>query len=767
MEKSYVLVDNMSKFKDMIAHVKDKEIIAFDIETNSLNSRTGKIIGFSVSAEVGQGYYLPTMILSNGELVDYKIEDILSHDLAKKYLSFLIGKKIIAHNFAFDGPFVKNFYGVDLLSSLYADTLLLVHTVQEEGAGFGSGKPFGLKELAKSIQKEIGLDIEKEANEEQIELKTSIKANGGSITSANYEIWKADLDILGKYAIADTDLTLRLYNHFIKKLYEEDLDKLFFEDEVMPLYKEVTIPMEQKGVKLDMELISKTNLEIQETMKRYLDEVTNQLMSKQETKLWVIVKATDSFPFTNKGPWINRYMNTLGVEFPKSEKTGKFNLNEANIRSMPDGDLKEFLVTGDQKYLDSTLATKISLEMWKEHNDGLYFNIQSKDQLGEIAFGALGIKPLSQTKKGKPQFDDDLIQSIADKHEWAKNLRIYNRLLKIKSTYVDRFLERSENGRYYAYYKQHATVSGRYGSDMQQLPRPKEEGEDDPIVLRYNNRVREFFIPEHTNVFIDCDYESLEPKVFSHVSGDEGLKDIFRNNWDFYSTIAIKTEKLNEYSADKKASNFLKKVAPQLRNKAKAYSLGIPYGMGAYALGKNIGVSTKEAKVLVDGYLNGFPELKKWMEDSKDFTKSQGSIKNQLGRIRHLPKVKAIYDKVGDGMLDYNFVKQLEREHGVDAIKSVKRDYINGINNCMNFQIQSLAASIVNRSAIAINREFKNRGINGWVCAQIHDQLLMEVEDSRSDEAKAIVQEKMENTVKISIDLVAVPQITKNFKDGH
>jgi len=145
MEKSYVLVDNMSKFKDMIAHVKDKEIISFDIETNSLNTRTGKIIGFSVSAEVGQGYYLPTMVLSNGELVDYKIEDILSHDLAKKYLSFLIGKKIIAHNFAFDGPFVKNFYGVDLLSSLYADTLLLVHTVQEEGAGFGSGKPFGLK----------------------------------------------------------------------------------------------------------------------------------------------------------------------------------------------------------------------------------------------------------------------------------------------------------------------------------------------------------------------------------------------------------------------------------------------------------------------------------------------------------------------------------------------------------------------------------------------------------------------------------------------
>lgn len=766
-EKSYVLVDDTSKFKAMIQHVIDKEIIAFDIETNSLNSRTGKIIGFSVSAEVGQGYYLPTMVLSNGELVDNEIEGLSCHDLAKKYLTFLIGKKIIAHNFAFDGPFVKNFYGVDLLSSLHADTLLLVHTVQEEGAGFGSGKPFGLKELAKSIQKEIGLDVDKEANEEQLELKSSIKANGGSITKDNYEIWKANLEILAKYAIADTDLTLRLYNYFIAKLYEEKLDKLFFEDEVMPLYKEVTIPMEQKGVRLDMELISKTNLEIQETMKMYLDNVTNELMSKQETKLWVVIKATETFPFNHKGAWVNRYLNALNVEFPKSEKTGKFNLNEANIRSMPDGDLKEFLVTGDQKYLDSTVATKVSLDMWKEHNDGLYFNIQSKDQMGEIAFGALGIKPLSQTKKGKPQFDDDLIQSIADKHEWAKNLRIYNRLLKIKSTYVERFLEREENGRYYFYYKQHGTVSGRYGSDAQQLPRPKEEGDDDPIVVEYTNRVRAFFIHDEGNIFIDNDYESLEPHVFAHVSGDDGLKDIFRNNWDFYSTIAIKTEKLNEYSPDKKAENYLRKLAPKVRNKAKAYALGIPYGMGAYALGKNLDISTKDAKVLVEGYLNGFPELRNWMEESAKFVKENGYIQTQVGRIRHLPRVKQIYDRVGDGMLDYNYVKQLEREHGVEAIKSVKRDFVNGVNNSRNVQIQGLASSIVNRAAIAINRKFKEAGINGWVCAQIHDQIICEVENGKSEECAKIVQDCMENTTKLSIALKAPPAIAHNWRDGH
>ena len=767
MNKSYVLVDTLDKLKDMISHIKDKEIVAFDIETNSLNPRKGKIIGFSVSAEVGYGYYLPTMVYKNEELVDNIIENVDAHTLAKKYLELLRNKKLIAYNAAFDCPFIKNFYGVDLLQSLYADVMLLVHTVQEEGAGFSAGKPFALKEVAKMVQKEIGLDIEKEANEEQIELKTSIKANGGSITSSNYEIWKADLNILGKYAAADTDLTLRLYNHFITKLYEEGLDRLFFEEEVMPLYREVTIPMEQKGVKLDLDLISKTNQELVEEMKKQSDAITKELMSKESVKLWVIVKATDTFPYTNKGAWMNRYMNSIGAEFPKSEKTGKFNLNEANIRSMPDGDLKEYIITGDQKYLDSTAATKVSLEMWKEQNNGTYFNIQSKDQMGEIAFGALGIKPFSFTKTGKPQFDDDLIQSIADKHEWARLLRIYNRLLKIKSTYAERFFENHEDGRYYFYYKQHGTVSGRYGSDAQQLPRPKEEGDDDPIVVEYNNRVRAFFIHDEGNIFIDNDYESLEPHVFAHVSGDEGLKDIFRNNWDFYSTIAIKTEKLDQYSPDKKADNYLRKLAPKVRNKAKAYALGIPYGMGAYALGKNLEVSTKEAKSLVDGYLNGFPNLKKWMEDSAEFAKSNGYIRTQVGRIRHLPKVKAIYDKVGDGMLDYHFVKDLERQHGVEAIKSVKRDFVNGVNNSRNVQIQGLAASIVNRAAIAINRKFQELGIKGWVCAQIHDQIICEVEESKSKEAMEIVKDCMENTTKISILLKAPPSIAHNWRDGH
>jgi DNA polymerase I-like protein with 3'-5' exonuclease and polymerase domains len=767
MNKSYVKVDTVESLKDMIDHIKKHDLIAFDTETNSLNTRKGKIIGFSVSGEIGKGYYLPTMIFKDGILQDTFIENNLCHDLAKKLINLLIGKKLIMHNASFDCKIVQSFYGINILDSLYADTMLLVHTVKEEGASFLGGSGFGLKDIAKMVQKEIGLDVEKAANEEQINLKKSIKENGGSITRDNYEIFKADIDLLSEYASADTDLTLRIYHHFIKILYEEGLENFFFVDEVMPLYKEVTIPMEQVGVKLDLELIKSSHISITNKLQEYYDLVIKELLNIPDVRAWVIYKAQEAYPANNKGTFAQELVKHAQLDLEQSEKTGKFNINRSSVIRLPESSIKHFLLHGDPAILDKELCIKISLKLWKEDNDGRFFNIQSKDQMGEVAFGVLGIKPQSNTKTGKPQFDDDLIQSIADQYPWAKNLRIYNRLLKIKSTYMDRFLDNQEDGRYYFSYKQHGTVSGRYGSDAQQLPRPKEEGDDDPIVIEYNNLVRAFFIPDDHNIFIDCDYESLEPHTFAHVSTDEGLKDIFRNNWDFYSTIAIKTEGLHQYSADKKADNFLRKHDPKKRNTAKAYALGIPYGMGAYALGMNLGISTKEAKKLVDGYLNGFPELKKWMETSRQQAKTQGFVKTQVGRIRHLPKVKQIHENLGDALLDWNIKNQLSREYGVDSIKKLSKDYVNGLNNSCNVQIQGLAASIVNRAALAINREFKKLGIKGWVCAQIHDQLIMEVDHDRAEECAKIVQDKMENTTKLSIALKAPPAISKNWRDGH
>ena len=214
------------------------------------------------------------------------------------------------------------------------------------------------------------------------------------------------------------------------------------------------------------------------------------------------------------------------------------------------------------------------MAMWKESNDGDYINIQSKKHLGEIVFGYMGIKPKvsgANTKSGRAKFDMNMVEDLSKEYTWAENLRIYNKLLKIKSTYVDRFRDRNEDGKYYFYFKQNGTVSGRYGSDAQQLPKPLEEGEDAPIIMKYVNIVRAFLIAGKGRIVIDADYESLEPHCFASVSGDKKLQEIFDNGWDFYSYVAIQTEKLNGVSADKKADNYLKKLDPVKRNKAKVF----------------------------------------------------------------------------------------------------------------------------------------------------------------------------------------------------
>jgi DNA polymerase I-like protein with 3'-5' exonuclease and polymerase domains len=242
IEKKYYHVDSIETVNLLIEHINQSEVISYDTETTGLNVRKDQVVGWSISGDIGIGFYMPTQQWNAKaeQLEECTIGGKSAHEITKKILPMLLEKKLVMHNASFDTRITKNFYGVDLLPSLWIDTALLVHTVQEEGAGMGV---FGLKPLAISIQKEIGLNVEEAANKEQVELKESIKANGGSTTKECYEIYKADMAVLSKYAAADTDLTLRVCYHFLKVLKEEGLEKFFFEEEVMPLYKEVTVPM--------------------------------------------------------------------------------------------------------------------------------------------------------------------------------------------------------------------------------------------------------------------------------------------------------------------------------------------------------------------------------------------------------------------------------------------------------------------------------------------------------------------------------------------
>lgn len=776
-DKSYKIVRTQEDVEDLISHLQLFDTYALDTETSTLNPRKGHIVGWSVTGEVGKGYYIPTLHYNSDtdSLDELYISGKKVSDVSKKLLGMLKGKKLIFHNASFDVQYIKSYYGIDLIWDVWVDTMLLVHTVNEEGA-FGFGNPFGLKSIAQQIQSEIGLDVSTAANQEQIELKESIKKNGGSCTKENFEIYKADPDILGRYAAADVDLTLRIANHYLEILKKEGLEEFFFNEEVMPLYREVTIPMEMHGVTLDMNLLKEAKIKIEKDLEVNKQIVIKSLLDTQEGKNWIVDTALKEFPPSNKGNWAQLLSSRYSLPLPKSDKTGKYSITKINVDKLENSPVKTFLQTNNLQILDPTEVVRISVQMWKDCNEGEYINIQSKKHLGEIVFKYMGEKPKTKTTKGADQFDMDMLEVLCKKYEWAENLRVYNKLLKIKSTYIDRFLDNNDDGRYYFYFKQHGTVSGRYGSDAQQLPKPKEEDEDAPIIVQYNNMVRAFFITEPGRVFVDTDYQSLEPRVFCSITEDAGLQEIFEKDWDFYSTVAIKTEKLDEQrdkypngvSPDTKAPNFLKKLDPVKRNQAKAYSLGLAYGMGAYALGKTLNIPEKEAEILYNGYLNGFPGLKRWIETSREFVRNNGYIKNRVGRIRHLPAVKNVYDYFQDKLMDWRFRNQLFEKYDKDKVMKLYRDYKNGLNNTLNFQIQSLAASIVNRAALCINRNFRKEGIDGLVVAQIHDQLICNVNEKDKERACSIIQDCMENTTKLTgVKLIAVPEVGHNWKDTH
>lgn len=762
--KNYKLITEQN-MPQLISEINSHEIIAYDTETTGLNVRKDKVIGFSVSCIEGTGWYLPLYIW-NKESQELKPQS-WGISVAKNILKALSDKKLIMHNASFDVRVTVNNFGISLISALHADTQLMKHTLCEEG-------PFALKENAVIYAKEIGLDSQDAANQEQLDLEQNVKANGGRWVKDQKDMYKADLEVLSKYAIADTDITLRLFNYFEAQLIEQDLHTLFYEDEVMPLYKLVTIKMEHRGVHLDMPKLEQYLKEISDELERCEEKVVDAIMKTEEAQKFVRNLVNEEFPVKPTGKFAQKFCEILDLNLPKLA-SGKYQINKKTVASL-NTSIPE--IYNAYKFLSEGAVSTFHSLFWQNvQMDCLYetqeypVNIGSKDQLGKIVFDYMKIEPLTKTPSGKSQFNEDFVEHLAEKYgfAWAKELRVFNKLTKIKSSYYDRFMQQQERGVYYPSFKQHATTSGRYGSDLQQLSRPMEEGSDDSRIIYFTNTLRALVIPKSGYAFIDDDYESLEPRVFADDAGDQALIDIFLKGEDFYSKVGIGAEKLEGVSADKKAANFLKNVNPVARQNAKAYALGIRYGMKDVKLSYTLNISKEEAQTIIDNYFDSFPGLKQAMDNYLTEVKRNGTVTSKFGRVRHLPRAKEIYRKFGDSILDFKALPKLcfKYKLPMDELKLVRKEYNNLLNNALNFPIQSAAASLVNRAAIAMSREFLRLGLDAWVSLQIHDQLVISCNKDCIDEVKKIVQDCMENTNKLAMPLIAKPEIAFNLKDGH
>lgn len=740
------------------------QLLAFDLETDGLAVRTGNITDIALY-DGTTAYNIVHKEYVNGALLE-----VVPYALCKQVIERLRECQLRCWNGSFDARFTHGYFGVDLAENIYEDGMLLAHTISENEFNYG------LKETASRI---FGAHV----INEKADMVASIKANGGSPK----EFYKADSNLRALYACNDVRLTWNLIEHFLLQLKADGLED-FFEREVMQLYRTVTIPMERLGVPIDLPYLQSTQAEMTTIMNELQDNIQAAIAPLLGPfNKWYIEK---NYKFELNARFKQKLGELIAPELWPKTDTGKLSFSKVDIERakaltktetkkgltrplLNDGSQFEQIISGNVR-CPKDLIVKVQIALMQEDGLKYNFNILSKDNLKRLFFGTsttpslLKEKALSFTDKGSPQIDDDFLESVKNKYDWVPLLQRYNSLTKIKSTYVDRFLEEQENGIFYPSFYQHRTTSGRYSGDLQQLPRTLEAGEGDEIVREYTNRIRRFFISGPDKVFCDFDYDSQEVKVFAHVSGEQSIKDVFANGDDFYSSVCISAEGLQGFSANKQAPNYLGKVNKPARQRAKAYALGLAFGMTPYKLKFELNCSEQEAQRIYDNYFRAYPKLKQWLDDSKRKACIEGFVRTEAGRVRRFPELKAYYAQYGDVLFDgLKLWKEYNETPDVySRLKAIAGICKNLVNNAANVQIQGLAASITNRAAIKTAKALKAAALQGYICNITHDQITVLCPDSEREQVCAILQESMETAYEISVKLTAPPSWGRNLAES-
>lgn len=739
----------------------DTDIFVYDLESNSEIEKIAKVWGIGVCFTEKTAFYIPWRY-KDGTPVWSPEKELEIREWLKKELQ---SRKVIGHNIIYDVLVTENNFDFTFVDNIHADTILMKHTVDEE-------RPHGLKDTG---VKYLG----PWADKAQERLKESVLANGGRWTEDAKDMYLADTDILGEYCCWDVILTLLLYKKFSKQIADEGLEDLFYKEEIMPVYREVTIDMKRKGFTVNIPYFQQLNKELEQEITNLQDSIMNDI--KGVVNNFEQEQLDKKFPVKSGGNFPKVFAEVFNIPLPTDKKTGKVTLSKKAIEQQKAVTtfnaaqvFYDWLLTKQDPpkngYIDGN-RREVQERMFFENssNEGrrYVFNLASPDHLGYLLFDALHITPTVFTDGGKPSTKaevlDELIEQYQSKEPWLPKLLDFRKLNKIKSTYVEGILDRQIDGIIYTSMLQFGTTSGRYSSqnpNLQNLPRIKDEDSGlSDLVLKYVNSIKKGFIAPAGYKILNADYSSLEPVCFAHASGDEKLRDVFRNGEDLYSRIAIDVFGLHEYSANKKDPNYLKIHKPEFRQKAKVFCLAVVYGAEAARIADQMNIEYLEAYDLIEAYLNAYPGLKKYMNICNYSAKKKGMVKTDFGRIRHLGKARDLYNVYGDQLLDPKYAKK-------NNLKDLRWEYKNLLNNAKNFPIQGLASHIVNRAMLATARAFKAMGLDAHVVLQVHDEITCIVREDHAQMASSILQSCMVNTTKISVPLGAEPLLADTWADA-
>ena len=355
---------------------------------------------------------------------------------------------------------------------------------------------------------------------------------------------------------------------------------------------------------------------------------------------------------------------------------------------------------------------------------GEQFNIASPKQVGEILFDKLKIvEKAKKTKTGQYVTSEEVLQQLKNKHEIVADILEHRGLKKLIGTYIDALpkLINPRTGHIHTSFNQTITATGRLSSsdpNLQNIPIRGEDGKE----------IRKAFIPEPGCLFFSADYSQIELRVMAHLSQDPQMIEVFREGKDLHAATAA-----NIYKKP------IEEVTRDERTKSKRANFGIIYGITVFGLAERLDIPRDEAKMLIDGYFDTFPQVHDYMEKSKEIARQQGYVTTLFGRRRYLPDI--------------------------NSANSVVRGFAE--RNAINAPIQGTAADIIKVAMIHICQRFKAEGIKSKMILQVHDELNFSVYPDEKEKVERIVLEEMQNAFHMSVPLVADSGFGENWLEAH
>ncbi|MBP3838332.1 MAG: DNA polymerase I [Prevotella sp.] len=355
---------------------------------------------------------------------------------------------------------------------------------------------------------------------------------------------------------------------------------------------------------------------------------------------------------------------------------------------------------------------------------GETFNIASPKQVGDILFGKMKIvDKAKKTKTGQFVTSEEVLQQLRNKHEIVDYVLQHRGLKKLLGTYVEALpkLINQHTGHIHTSFNQTITSTGRLSSSDPNLQNIPVRGED-------GKEIRKCFIPEEGQLFFSADYSQIELRVMAHLSQDKNMQEAFKSGHDIHTATAARI-----YHEDIDA------VTRDQRNKAKRANFGIIYGITVFGLSERLEISRDEAKKLIEGYFATFPEVRQYMEKSKEEARKKGYAETLFRRRRYLADLYS---------------------HNVNVRNYAER-------NAINAPIQGSAADIIKVAMINIHKRFQQENIQSKMILQVHDELNFSVLPEEKEKVERIVIEEMENAYPLSVPLTAEFGWGSNWLEAH